>query len=183
MKLFHHYLIILMIGGILLSLSSLILAQSQSIPQDVTGWQGTRWGMTDTEIIKVFGSSVTRIEKRVTNQYGNVDLIIPAYFINNIKLRVSFRMDDAGKLKEVVLGDSKLSTIRDDTPFNELADLLTRKYGQCGRETNEPNETRTMVWNFPSTTIILSYSYVRTFGASSLGIRYISAKGGNENKL
>ncbi|MHB8158204.1 MAG: hypothetical protein ACYDEQ_12545 [Desulfocucumaceae bacterium] len=151
--------------------------------QDITGWQEARWGMSETEIIKIFGSSLTKLNKQEIYAGMHTDFVINNYVIENIKFRVSFRMSDAtNKLVEVALAKSDIGTSQDNSLFNNLASLLIRKYGQSQRETND-NDKQTIEWTFPSTSIILSYSFNKTFKMDLLSIRYISNKGGDINKL
>jgi hypothetical protein len=143
------YLWITIIFGLTFFSSSLIQAQ---FPQDVTGWQNTRWGMSKDELLKTLGKQLTLIPPGKKPIQGNfLEYEIPNYYIEYISLTVRFDMEGE-KLNRVIL--TKWGN-EANAAFEKLRMLLSSKYGQ--NVVNQPERWKKQTeWIFPTTTIVLS---------------------------
>ena len=163
------------------------IAQTQSMPQDVLGWQETKWGMSEGEIFKAFRSSLKPLPKNKAPQGNFMEHCIPDYMIEGINFTVLFKMDDRTKgLNEVMISHAEMPSLPNNIGFDRIASLLARKYGQPSQEKNQKEggiEKRSAEWIFPTTTITLSHSFFKVPQLMMLTIKYIPTKGGDVNKL
>ena len=126
-------------------------------PKDVQGWTDARWGMTRSEIWKLFPHA----EPSISSKY----LVLKGIEIDKEPFSAEFRFADAGQ-PEAGLTAVILSAERRPVPvnglFESLQKLLATKYGPADYVT-PPNAPPTSVgrvismrWDFPSTTISLN---------------------------
>jgi hypothetical protein len=146
-----------------------VFAQNNSFNQDVNGWQNARWGMTEGELIRTFGSSLTKSPQREKQQGKYSDYAIKNYIIDDIKFIVSFFMSDlTNKLVEIRMTKQwNPNKPANNYEFNKLASLLMNKYGQSARETDD-GYNKTIEWSFPSTSIKLSLFNAGSMGENSI---------------
>ncbi|MDQ3819286.1 MAG: hypothetical protein M3247_05555, partial [Thermoproteota archaeon] len=154
---------------ILFSLFLILAVPSSSQPKDVVGWQGTRWGMSEQDLIGVFGSRLKKLPKRMDFLKWHVDYVIPEFQLENNIYTVFFQMDDkTNKLAQVLIRLNEMeSQIPREQIFNNLVSLLTREYGSPSG--NADNRYSFLVkykgidlsrtWKFPTTTIELGYGW------------------------
>lgn len=134
-----------------------------SKPKDVLGWQRTRWGMYDEDIVRVFGSKAEKLPQLELYGSGHLGYVVPGINLKGQRYSAYFQMDGAGKLSEVdVRLDQMESRVPRDDVFNSLESLLTHQYGVPDSKKDErPSETPIKflslrrTWRFPTTTVEL----------------------------
>lgn len=159
--------------------------------KDLAGWQDTRWGMTEKELLETVKTGIKKLEKRATYDDGlYVDYTIPDYEIEGRKYEVSFQFDGkTNKLARVLIKDYSLQkvTIPQDGAFNALETLLTRKYGAAGYKKDDKGRDDMSLkrqWVLPTTTLELSYSWLGgELKFSLLTITYFPTKSGDLDKI
>ncbi len=167
--------------AVLLSFAQLCFSQ----PKDVLGWEKSRWGMSNKDLVSVFGSRLQKLPKRQTFLKWHTDHVIPVELIGGA-YTVFFQMaDDTDQLSQVLvrLNEMKSHTPREDL-FNMLASSLTDDYGEPTAKTNDRYQCSTKfncidlsrTWRFPTTTIELSYGWDDQIFASTLTIRYFPTR-------
>jgi len=73
--------------------------------RDVRGWQGTRWGMAERDLIGLFGSRLTRLTKPERFYQAHVDYTIANIEMGGEPFTVHFQMgDDSNRLMQVSCG-------------------------------------------------------------------------------
>jgi hypothetical protein len=166
---------------LLLSLATLSFSQ----PIDLLGWEKSRWGMSDKDLIAVFGSRLQKLSKRQAFLKWHTDYVIPVELNGGI-YTVFFQMtDDTNKLSQVLvrLNEMKSRTPREDL-FNVLASSLAHDYGEPAAKTNDRYRFSTKfnglalshTWRFPTTTIEFAYDWDDQIFASTLTIRYFPTR-------
>lgn len=162
-------------------------ASATSKPSDVLGWQDARWGMTEEDIVRTFGSAVQRLPQKELFRNAYVDQIIPNFTVNGEVYTVRFQMDPRTKrLIQIMirLDQMESSSSRADAFFG-LEELLKQKYGAPAYKKEETQHVISLErrWIFPTTTILLHYSFIRSISASTLTISYVPSNTGDVNKL
>lgn len=168
---------------VLLTLSS----TTYSRPEDVLGWEGTRWGMSGEDIVKLFGG---RVEKQPEFQlYGSgvLGYIVAGIIIKGELYAAYFQMDGADKLSEVHVRLQQMeSPVPREDVFQSLEALLTEQYGAPDNRTDERSPKTSIeslnlsrTWRFPTTTVELSCSWDRIDSRSFSGVRidYFPSRG------
>ncbi len=166
----------------LLGLLFLLSAPGFTQPKDVLGWQDARWGMSEKDIISVFGLKAKKLPERQLFLGRYVDYAIPEFVIAGKMFTVFFQMDnDSNKLSQVLVrfNEMKSRTSREDI-FNRLVSSLAREYGAPSVKSDERqsflvkfNRIRlNRTWKFPTTTVELNYGWDSQIYASLLTIRY-----------
>ena len=171
------------------SQSSVTLKQN-----DVLGWQGSRWGMTEMDIVRTFGASLKKLSKR--NLYKNryVDYVIPNLNLNKEIFTVHFQMDArTNRLIQILIS---LDQRESDSPRNDiflgLEEILSQKYGTPSYKKDKEDKIgsfltiRERQWSFPSTIIELNYDYSKNYNgifSIDVTIRYFPASLSDANKL
>ena len=147
-------------GVLLLCLSPLSAADS---PKDPRGWQEAKWGMTESQIIKVLNGSATLFTDNPIDRsmsFGVSRFGIENFQINRTSFRVLFFMDPGSKGGLMAVMLQPLATTREPPPviFSDLRALLVSKYGTPTCEEEPPGivSAKSCVWEFPSTVVTLS---------------------------
>lgn len=146
----------------------------QAPPKDVDGWGKIKWGATIAEARAAY-NIVTPTEKTDTSLEMQVD-------VGTISMSAALGdRHGSGRITQVVLFMS--FGLPKDVPragpedFDTLKSLLTQKYGvPVGDETtrNVNTRDRTVLWTFPSTSIVLTLSQYET-RLGSITLRYREA--------
>lgn len=148
---------------------------------DITGWNGANWGMTERELMDVFNEQIIKTKREyVDNNRIYRELEISKYTINGTDFKVVFEMGSVdNKLKSVrLIHPSAISA-----QFSEFEQLLTAKYGPLAQtdESNSRQESRkNSSWLLPSTKIELIYLVVPNF-FSVLNIIYTDRSSLNDD--
>ena len=172
-------------------------------PQDIDGWNKVKWGMTEEEIMNVYGVQVRKSNTQPGETfYSNLEL--DNLSITNNPFRVTFFMDN--KTKKLVFvrltpnrdkysyGDlqEKLPNInplllelaKTRAIFDDLEKELIGKYGKPDYISDKPSKfmnTQERTWYFPSTTIKLEYFWVDQ--TDMLFLDYIQKSVDDDNDL
>jgi hypothetical protein len=134
---------------------------------DVDGWQGAKWDMSLEQIKAAINYPIEAYP-----EFKNVFRITRSIEINSIPVSVSFQMPD-DKLRLVTLKVDK--SYGRSLAFDSLKQSLIEKYG---KPTDEESKTehpipgnneitdvrRTVLWSFPSTSIILDWGEYKSSG-------------------
>ena len=155
---------------------------SSARPKDVPGSQGTRWGMSETALLNVFGSKLKKLPARQAFVWLHVDYVITDFAIDGNSYTVFFQMDDrSNKLSQVLI---RLNEMETHTPrleeFNRLERLLTTEFGVpeksdhnfLGPSSNYRSIEQRRTWKFHTSTIEFYYGWDDQIYASLLSIRY-----------
>lgn len=157
-------------------LSQLAFGQSK----DVYGWNKARWGMTDSQVLKVLEGKATRLPnpksafglKEKKDAHASIE--IKMLDIQNDKYRALFIFDDVtNKLIKVSLEASEKNP--PEVQFTRLEQVLTEKYGTPSYKNDDRTPDKRLrsgvvlggsdklarAWNFPSTVIYLEYGLIR----------------------
>lgn len=156
-----------------------------SQPKDVAGWENSRWGMSDKDLVAAFGSRLQKLPKREAFLGWHSDYVISTESGGGV-YTVFFQMaSDTNKLSQVLvrLNEMESKTPREDV-FNLLASSLGNDYGKPTAQTNERYRFLTKfngmalsrTWKFPTTTVELGYDWDDQIYASTLTIRYFPTK-------
>jgi hypothetical protein len=151
-------------------------------PRDVLGWQGTRWGMSETALLNAFGSKLKKLPDRQAFVWLHVDYIISDFSLDGNAYTVFFQMDDrTNKLAQVLI---RLNEMETRTPrleeFNRLERLLTPELGAPEKDDHNFDERASnfrsieqrRTWKFHTSTVELYYGWDNQIYASLLSIRY-----------
>lgn len=137
---------------------------------DIEGWQTTRWGMTDSEIVSVVGIEKLGRIARAEYQGLYADLEIPRIDVGRYEFKVIFQMNsETDKLTQVLvqhMPEDQRSEPKD--AFNTAKKLLSERFGAPERQ----GTSDTWLWRFPTTVIDLQYFYIEDI-MSVVAVRYI----------
>ena len=150
--------------------------------KDVRGWQGTRWGMSETALLNTYGSKLKKLPDREAFVWLHVDYVIPDFSLDGNAYTVFFQMDDrTNKLGQVLI---RLNEMETRTPrleeFNRLERLLTTEFGVPAKDDQNFDEPASnfrwidqrRTWKFHTSTIELYYGWGNSIYDSLLSIRY-----------
>jgi hypothetical protein len=151
------------------------------------GWRDSRWGMTEEQILNTFKGEAVRLPAEKKLAKGNYCNIV----IENVKLgisiyQVNFVMDGQTKgLITVRISPAEKWNLGDKTTqaeFKDLEKLLIEKYGNPSYrdEMGNPDFSKRIKghtnlvtkWNFPTTSIQLSYLEDRQTKLRYLNLNY-----------
>ena len=148
---------------------TIIYAQSETV-KDVKGWNNSKWGMTENEVVKAFNGNVKHLEENKISKDGDgyCSLRMEGIEIDKEKYFADFWFDNNKKLYEVLIqpnkeGGSKLSEINFlEYQFKDLERKIIEKYNKPISDEDKDDKKNEIIkhqrlWNFPSTTIELNY--------------------------
>lgn len=178
-----HLVKIVGLVGLLITLSDSYLAKQK----DLLGWEAVRWGMSEKDILKVFGDKLKKLPKRMAFLRWHSDYVIPNYRLADEIFTVFFQMDDdTNKLSQVL---TRLNEQKSQVPriqlYNRLELILARKFGfPCTKLDNSSSDQSKNVqvidlsctWKFPTTNVELAYSWDNEIYASLLTVSHSPAK-------
>lgn len=162
---------------------------SNSTPNDVLGWQESRWGMTKSDIQKTFSDNANTLSAQIIcgDPYAKNVCGVRNFKLADESFTVLMSIDNTKGLKQIIIALDQI-----DSPkarlmlFEKIEELLTQKYGtiKFQKDNNVLDLiVRTRQWVFPSTIIELQYSYVGRLSTSLLTITYKPASESDANKL
>jgi hypothetical protein len=145
---------------------------------DLPGWQQTRWGMTESEIIEAVGSErLHRIPKEVGNNWY-AELIIQNVDIGRFSFDITFQMaNDNGRLQQVMIRHEAPPDKEPTEQFRSTMQILSERFGQPKRF----GTSDTWAWSFPTTTIYLDTFCLEDM-ASFVAIRFAPSSRGTPMK-
>ncbi|HEY8225462.1 MAG TPA: hypothetical protein VIG25_09310 [Pyrinomonadaceae bacterium] len=175
--------------AITLTLLGLLLGSSPpcySQQKDVFGWQSARWGMSNGDIVRVFGVRLKKLAKSEVFLGMHVDYVIPELQLESENFTLYFQISDAtSKLSQILIRlNEQNSPVPREKIFNSLESLLERQYGKPLERIDERRTSSdgfvfidlTRIWRFPTTTVELAYGWDNQIDASLLTIRYFPTK-------
>lgn len=154
--------------------------------KDILGWQQSWWGMTANELVQTFGDSLEKLPKPYIYSKLYAEYIIPNYNVGKDPYTVIFQMDNrTHRLAQVLILSEEFPK---DSPylsqFDRLEALLSQKYGtvRYKRDKDESLINHERQWVFPTTTIELSYTFIKGV-SNEVSIRYYPTASSDANKL
>lgn len=145
--------------GTFIALAALALGQDK--PKDVDGWGKIKWGVTTfAQARAAYGIQETPVK----DANGTTGLEFKKLEVGNIILH-GWAYDTQGNGKITALGLLMSYGLNDSLPsasaedLNTLRTLLTQKYGppvSTERGMNDTTRVTTILWTFPSTSILLT---------------------------
>jgi hypothetical protein len=176
-------------AAITVTLLGLLLAFSPpcySQLKDVSGWQSAKWGMSNEELVTVFGVRLKKLPKSEVFLGCHVDYVIPEFELQGKEFTVYFQISDTTKkLSQILIRlNEQQSPVPREKIFNSLESLLQRQYGKPLDRIDERRTSSdgflfidlTRIWRFPTTTVELAYGWDNQIDASLLTIRYFPTK-------
>jgi hypothetical protein len=138
---------------------------------DLLGWQQTRWGMTDEEIVASVGVQQLRRTARSTSTNVYHELIIPSVDVGRYPYDVQFQMSNStNRLIQVLLKhDAEELSSLPTRQLDSARKLLSEKFGPPRRD----GTSEDWVWAFPSTTIMLQTFFIEEIVSSAI-IRFFA---------
>lgn len=126
-------------------------------PDDLVGWGDTRWGMTDAELNVALGASAQPYVPKEGHEYTGVyvDRHVPGVSVASVAFNVLLQMDRESRTLVQVLFHSTLDPAGGMIEFNQVEEMLMRKYGTPTSRTSPLAGIATSTWLFPTTTIVL----------------------------
>ncbi len=148
-------------------------------PKDVEGWSNLKWGMTVTEAKRVFGDQASEPTEKPGPNFVLIDRII----VKNIRIgdtTASAAIQtkrNSDVVTAVTIEAAGLHDPRRADIFTMLKTMLIEKYGTPKNEDRKAdgrgNTDSTVVWSFPSTSIMLLWSEASPrYGFGYVTIRY-----------
>lgn len=134
---------------------------STKVASDISGYLGTRWGMTHAEICKVFGKDLCRLSEREDFKGFYADHFLPSVEIGEINFEAIFQVSSkTDGLAQVLLRKNADSRDPEVANYQTVQAVLTRQYGPARISTVESPDNPETQWVFPTTTIGLRLLYV-----------------------
>lgn len=140
------------------------VADAQNRPQP-QGWGPVTWGMTVAEAHAALGPAAVPATDRPGPNIVVVDrLLVPGIAIGGLTARAAIQTArESDRISAVTLDLAGLdaSPRRRAEAFDQVKQLLMQKYGrpkdENSRRTPEGDTEHTVVWNFPATSITLTW--------------------------
>jgi hypothetical protein len=177
---------LLLIGALMLS-----VVPSSAQQKDVLGWENSRWGMSERNLISSFGSRLTKLSEPMSFLDLHTDHIVAALEIQGQRFTVFFQMNNrTNRLSQVLvrLNEMEARLPRDEL-FSNIDSQLTHQYGSATSRSDERDFKSTIksvylyrTWKFPTTTVELYYGWDSQIYASLLTIRYFPTDGARINE-
>jgi len=125
---------------------------------DIKGWRGTQWGMTNDDLLSLFNGEVNFLEKPEDKGRDRFcELYIRNFKIHNDFFNVYFvTTKDKRELVQIILKLVDINEADFERGFFHLERLLTLKYEKSQYEYNSRISSYRH-WLFPSTLIMLDY--------------------------
>src|SRR5947209_7188490 len=145
---------------------------------DLLGWQQTRWGMSEAEIIVSVGKEQLKKTPRQKYQGMYSDLMIPSVDVGKIPFDIIFQMEEASnQLSQVLvsnIGDPQLGCAGAVAAARKL---LTERFGTPERIGSSDG----WQWVFPTTTIEIFALEIEDISADTY-VRFFPTKTGRASK-
>lgn len=156
---------------------------------DVKGWNGTKWGMTEKDIVSVFGDKIVYFDKAMDWKDNYAKIGLNDYSINNTLYDVRFHMSKAtDTLIQVTLSNKKGGI----TDYYTIEQLLVEKYGKWSYKkedivpaerisrtiTLEGSKNINATWNLSETIIECFYTEISSINSQYQGVSYRMRKTG-----
>jgi len=159
------------IASALAVLACSLLAQSR--PADLLGWTKAKWGMTDSEILKVFQGQAVLLDAPVQRrQYvdGRANVGIEKITIETVECSVQFVVNPQdGRLFRVMIKPVQANPTA--VYFQQLEKALVTRYGAPDYTSSKEPMTSSR-WVFPTTVIELHYSNLAAIDMRLLSLTY-----------
>jgi hypothetical protein len=150
---------------------------------DVLGWRGARWGMTEADIVKIFGPSLNQVPKREDFSNFYVKYVIRDLEIGEENYTVRFQMDyQNNRLMQILIRPDQINEIgssfqdRRKNSFFGLEKSIRQEIGPpTSKEDKEDEKGRfygTRKWVFPTSTIELRYTREFNFSSGFVALSY-----------
>ena len=162
---------------------------TNSTPNDVLGWQDSRWGMSKSDIQKVFPNTTNTQSPKVVcgDPYADNSCVSKNFKLADESFTVLMTIDNTKGLKQITIVLDQIDSPKTRLMlFEKVEELLTQKYGTVKYQKDNnilDLMIRTRQWVFPSTIIELQYNYVGKHSISLLTITYKPASESDANKL
>jgi len=158
--------------------------------KDVLGWESSRWGMSETNLVGAFGSRLTTLPQAKSFLDLHTDRVIALELAGN-QFTVFFQMDNrTNSLSQVLvrLNEMEARVPRDEL-FSKLDSQLTQQFGAATSHSDERDFKSSIksvylnrTWKFPTTTVELYYGWDSQIYASLLTIRYFPTNAARINQ-
>jgi hypothetical protein len=126
--------------------------------EDIKGWRGAEWGMTNDHLLSLFKDEITFLEEpedKGRNRF--CELCIKNLKIHNDAFNVYFvTTKDKRELVQIIVKLVDIDETDFERGFFHIERLLTLKYGKSQYEYNSRISSYRH-WLFPSTLIMLDY--------------------------
>jgi len=120
---------------------------------DLEGWQDTRWGMTERELVAAINSAELLHIHREDYLSHYADYSLPNLDVAGFYFDVTFQMDkNSNRLSQVLIKHDADPHTKPTKAFSSALKLLTEKLGKPERAGTSDE----FVWKFPTTTVCLS---------------------------
>jgi len=123
---------------------------------DLAGWQQTRWGMTEEEILAAASREPLCRQDREggPNDFWYCDLVIQNVAVGGFDFTIKFQMGrETQRLLQVLINHEQSDVSQAPTAaFNAAKRILVERFGTPARDGTSDD----WLWQFPTTTIRLS---------------------------
>lgn len=133
----------------------------RAAPADVTGWNGARWGMTEAELDKVFGSALKPLPGRWIYGGAYATRAVFGVEVGGLTFTAYFQMNaESDRLQQVLL-ERRANQV---TPavYESVLASMKETYGPAEglcleRHPDGPPRRESLRWRFPTTTVQLTW--------------------------
>ena len=142
--------------------------QGPGSPRDIDGWGKTRWGMTESEVLKAMPGEAVQLGKSEKFKSGEATIGIKDFELASHRFSVRFIFDTVTRrLNAVHLQLIESNYLIAEDTFHTLEKALTEKYGPASYR-NEKRKRGALgltidnnaSWRLTNTTINLMFSYL-----------------------
>jgi len=152
--------------------------------QDLLGWENSRWGMSETDLVATLGSRL----RKLPEPQSFLDLHanhVATFELAGEPFTVFFQMNNrTNTLSQVLVRLNEMeSRLPREELFNKLDSQLMRQYGSATLRSDERDFKSTIksvylthTWKFQTTTVELHYGWDSQIYASLLTISYFPAE-------
>ena len=149
--------VLLRLLGRAVSALGLLAFSADAAPEDVSGWQGARWGMTTHELEAVFGRALEPLAAGWRFGGAYAERAMFGLSLGGVSFAVFFQMNEASnRLQQVLL--ERRPPQASPTAYRTVVGALEDRYGpptdSCGDRGLGGRPARVeLVWRFPTTTV------------------------------
>ena len=144
---------------------------AEARPADIEGWRGARWGMSEAQLLRVFGEVLEPLPGRWVYGDAYATRMIQPVALGGQRLRAVFQMQEkTGRLQQVLL--ETLRRPGQEAAFDSALAALRERYGAPTGSCAVPPAgggplSLEFRWVFPTTTVHLTFVDFFTTGMFS----------------
>lgn len=143
----------------LLAAVLLLAGELRAAPDDLTGWRGARWGMTESQLIEIFGANLKPLPGRWDFGSAYAERAFFDFDFAGLGFTAFFQMNKvSGRLQQVLLERRRATPEAFDVALSALKTAYGPPEGPCiSPQPKGTLQRLSLRWRFPTTTVQVTW--------------------------